>query len=484
MIPGGETPRWPHLALLAALYWAGAKLGMLTIVPEGVAIFWPPNAVVLAALLRFDGARLPLVGVVVVATEVIADLPAFSVTEALLFGVLNFGEATAAFLLLKRLGFDPRFGAVADLWKFLLAAPFAAAVPAALLGAGVYAVFRGAETSYFEFARLYWFGDALGLMVLTPLLLSFPPFGAHPGDGPFHFDAIDRWVLAAAVLVAAAIWWRALPAMALLPLVLYVGARHSPRWAALAVLAAVAMLAAAMLAGRQPFGEVPARDAVVMAQRLIFVMSVMALGFSSLITRMRAQQAQLEQRVAERTAELERANADLERLARVDSLTGVANRRRFDEALADEIARVARYGGTLSLVLADIDHFKRINDSLGHAAGDEVIQSLGRVLRECARGRDLVARYGGEEFAILLPQTDLSRALRFAERARRAVTALEDLPGNAGVTASFGVAELGSAGDAAQLIAAADAALYRAKEAGRDRVMPAPATDGVSARVS
>ena len=479
-----NSPGWGHFALLAALYYAGAELGMLTIMPQGATIFWPPNAVVLAMLLRFDGARLPAIGAVVVATEVLAGVPAYGVLEAALFGLVNFGEASAAFFLLRRLRFDARFGSIADLWKFVLAAPFGAAIGAALCGAALYGVFRGGGIPYFELARIWWFGDALGLMVLTPLLLSFPPFGARQPADTRRFDAIDAWVLAAALTLVAAIWWEALPAMALVPFVLYVAARHPPRWAALAVIASGTVIVGAMLAGREPLGEIADQDAVLMAQRLLFVMSIMGLGFSALITRLREQQAELERRVAERTAELQRANAELELLAREDALTGVANRRRFDEALAGEVARAARYGGALSLVLADIDHFKRINDELGHAAGDEVIQAVGRVLRECARGRDLVARYGGEEFAIVLPHTDLSQAVRFAERARKDVAALEGLPGKARIAASFGVAELAPRGDASQLVSAADAALYRAKNAGRDRVEAAPAMRPGAKRVS
>src|SRR5687767_12095627 len=100
------TPGWKAFALLAALYYAAAKLGMLTVMPEGIAVFWPPNGIILAALLYFRGARLPAFAAVVVAAEVAADVPSFSVTEALLFGLINFAEAASAFLLLRRLRFD------------------------------------------------------------------------------------------------------------------------------------------------------------------------------------------------------------------------------------------------------------------------------------------------------------------------------------------------------------------------------------------
>ncbi|HEV3010654.1 MAG TPA: MASE1 domain-containing protein, partial [Burkholderiales bacterium] len=148
---------------------------MLSVMPEGNALFWPANAVTLAALLRFDGARLPAIGLVVLAAEVAADVPRFSVMEALLFGIINFAEAAGAFVLLRRVRFHSAFTAVADVWKFVLAA-IAASGCAAFLGAAVYSAFRGAETTYFEFMRIWWFGDAVGLIVVTPLLLGFPPF--------------------------------------------------------------------------------------------------------------------------------------------------------------------------------------------------------------------------------------------------------------------------------------------------------------------
>src|SRR5688572_32780860 len=169
------NPSAAHLALIGVLYFAGAKLGMLTVMPEGNAVVWLPNAVVLAALLRFDGARLPAIGLVVLAAEVAADVPRFTLVEALLFGIINFAEAAGAFLLLRRVRFDAAFSAVSDLWKFVLAA-IAASGCAAFLGAAVYSVFRGAETTYLEFFRIWWFGDAVGLIVLTPLLLGFAPF--------------------------------------------------------------------------------------------------------------------------------------------------------------------------------------------------------------------------------------------------------------------------------------------------------------------
>ena len=468
---------WLYVALVAPLYYAGAKLGMLTTLPEGMAIVWPANAVVLAAMLRLGPRWIPAIGAVVVTTEVIADVPAFSAAEALLFGLINFGEATFAFLLLRRLGFDARFATLADAWKFLVAGPLAAAFAASLLGAAVYIAFRGGEATYLQLMRSWWFGDGIGLLLLTPLLLAFPPFGVAPASPPGRWRPrlADAVLLAASLITLVGFWVSAelggqVRAFIFLPLALMAAARYPQRWAPVAAALVAVLVALALAAGLEPFGPLPPREAALTAQGFLFITALTTLGFAALLGELRRHKAELLARVAERTRELQAANERLAHLAAVDPLTGVGNRRLFDQALGIEMGRARRYGEPLSLVLADLDHFKRVNDTRGHAAGDEVLREVGRALRECARGADVVARYGGEEFAVILPHTTLEQALRFAERARRAISGLP-----AGVTASFGAAQLGPQDDAARLAAGADAALYRAKAAGRDRVAPAQA---------
>jgi diguanylate cyclase len=157
--------------------------------------------------------------------------------------------------------------------------------------------------------------------------------------------------------------------------------------------------------------------------------------------------------------------------ARTDALTGLANRRALDLALARQSARFQESGKTFCLVLSDIDHFKQFNDRHGHQAGDEVLRGVARALTQSARSGDLVARYGGEEFAVVLPDTFLSEATECAERIRRAVAesrfrcGADDLR----VAMSFGVAELLPDEDASGLLGRADTALYAAKNAGRNR---------------
>ncbi len=174
-----------------------------------------------------------------------------------------------------------------------------------------------------------------------------------------------------------------------------------------------------------------------------------------------------------------RAYRQRDLLAHTDPLTGLLNRRRFDERLAEEFARARREPGAFSLVLADLDHFKRVNDTYGHPAGDAVLRQLARRIEGRARASDSVGRLGGEEFGLLLVRAGKAGALAVAERVREDVRRTPFDLGDGrqvSLTLSLGVATVpGDGADAARLFASADAALYEAKHAGRDRVAAAAA---------
>ena len=153
--------------------------------------------------------------------------------------------------------------------------------------------------------------------------------------------------------------------------------------------------------------------------------------------------------------------------ARIDALTGLANRRALEEILAAEISRAHRFAHELAIVLLDLDRFKEINDSFGHAAGDVMLRAVSRLLTSLARQGDTVARWGGEEFVVVLPETDLAGAQRFAERLRRTIEA--HAVGDMKTSASCGVATMLPEDNVEELLGAADQALYQAKSNGRNR---------------
>ena len=156
-----------------------------------------------------------------------------------------------------------------------------------------------------------------------------------------------------------------------------------------------------------------------------------------------------------------------------DPLTGVGNRRRLEQALAAETSRFERTGKSLCAFMADLDHFKSINDTYGHEAGDRVLAAFGDLLRHRTRATDVVARFGGEEFVGLMPDTDLQNAVAIAERIRQALAGCHIEPLHHSVTVSFGVAEMAAGEQGITLLRRADSALYRAKHSGRNRVAAA-----------
>jgi len=163
----------------------------------------------------------------------------------------------------------------------------------------------------------------------------------------------------------------------------------------------------------------------------------------------------------------------LEELASLDALTGLPNRRTIFGRFEEELERARRHRHPIALIIMDLDHFKRINDNYGHAAGDEVLRVLGRLLTETARSADVIGRYGGEEFALCLPETTPKAAMQFSERLRKRIETLRVSTGEVEVrvTSSFGVCGKNRVGneELRELLSRADTALYRAKHLGRNR---------------
>jgi two-component system cell cycle response regulator len=179
--------------------------------------------------------------------------------------------------------------------------------------------------------------------------------------------------------------------------------------------------------------------------------------------------AQLE--LAQTNLRLRQREAEIVALSLTDQLTGVGNRRRLEQAMALETARARRTGDKLAALMVDLDHFKRVNDTYGHEAGDNVLAAFGRILAKNIRPSDVAARYGGEEFVLLMPHTALAEGAATAERLREALASSRIEPLHEAMTASFGVAEFAPAESGEEFLQRIDKALYAAKESGRDRVV-------------
>jgi len=180
--------------------------------------------------------------------------------------------------------------------------------------------------------------------------------------------------------------------------------------------------------------------------------------------------AQLHRELLLAHQQLEEKSRELKRLSVTDPLTGLYNRLKIETSFEYERQRLQRYSGALSIVLLDIDHFKKVNDTFGHHAGDQVLCGIAEILRQRVRKSDVVGRWGGEEFMLILPETTLAEAAALAEDLRREITELDFTPVPS-QSASFGVASVHTDDDGATVFQRADRALYRAKDGGRNMVV-------------
>jgi len=202
-------------------------------------------------------------------------------------------------------------------------------------------------------------------------------------------------------------------------------------------------------------------------------------GIVSAARQMEARSKELEERLEQASSEVMHLKDEVEAMrveATTDALTGLANRKKFDSTLRDRIEQAKESGEPLSLLMLDLDHFKRFNDEHGHLIGDHVLRLLASVVQQCIKGRDTAARFGGEEFSVILPQTALANAKNVANVIRENISKKAIVNRVTGqdlgkITLSIGAAQYRAGEPLTELIERADAALYRAKHAGRNRVV-------------
>ncbi|MCI0506802.1 MAG: diguanylate cyclase [Gammaproteobacteria bacterium] len=460
-----------------------------TITPEGISILWPPNAVLLSAFLLSPYRQWPLLGVAALIAECIADVPTFPLWAAVAFGLTNLFEVSlAAWLICRAVGNGFDFDRLKRGAYFLLYGPLLASSLAALFGAAVYVLLGRNDSSFLSLWRLWWFGDALGLLLLTPLIVVLWRWldkGLPRFNWPKLLEIAAGWLLLVLVGintfpqgVQGELGFHLTP-IVLLPFSVWAAVRFGIRGAAMTVTIIAVMAIGFMVRGIHPYSGLDPQLGVWLMQEYLAVVAALSIGLAILLHEIKTQSSELERRVSERSEALQRskdaleiANARLNELASTDYLTGIANRRYFHDIAQRELARLAGGGGTVSLIMFDLDHFKQVNDRFGHETGDRVLNDVVNAVQQTVRPMDLFGRFGGEEFLILLPDTPQAIALEVAERIRKKIEAMqsEHHGHSIRVTVSLGVVEWNGNASLDALIRSADHALLQAKESGRNRV--------------
>ena len=467
-------------------YYLGAVLGVAaSSLSEGISIFWMPNGILLAALLLSARRDWALHVAAAVLAEVAADLPTFTLAQALGFAVVNVFECLLAALVLERIARPFRFDRLRHAVLFGVLVLGLACGLAALLGASIYAASGASAESFWTYWAIWWLGDAMGVLLMTPLLLGWLQAGADR-----ETRGRLEWGLLLASSFLLAIWVFAQPLgeetfrrpTLLFPVAIWAAVRFGVRGAASIGLLIAAIAVAAHVHGVGPLVARTPGDTVLLLQQYLAILLFSSLALAALLQELRTTHAaldslnrELEARVEARTQELTEANQRLEALASIDPLTGASNRRFFLDQAAIEISRARRLGLPLSVVMLDIDFFKAVNDRHGHEAGDRVLVELARTIRATLRSGDIFARLGGEEFILMLPGQDLTEAAQMAERLRQRIEASDCEGCPAHITVSAGVTGLQGEGDRiGDLLRRADLALYQAKAQGRNQVCLAP----------
>ncbi len=385
---------------------------------------------------------------------------------------------TAAALIRRQIGVLYEFESGEDVVKFVAIAA-SSAIIAATIGVATIAIHDPMTAA--EFAQnwwTWWEGDTAGIILVTPLILSWSV--REPAVWTTR-RRIEAAALGLTLLIAARLVFggdsgafTVLPLVFMIPpIIIWAAFRLGQREVTLASVAACSVAIWYTIQGRGPFALASLNETLLLL--LAFVSTVVMTGL--VLSAVVAQRSRA-------TEALQRALDDLAEQAIRDPMTGLYNRRFLREFLARELLRAKRGGIGLAVIMMDLDHFKRVNDSFGHDAGDLVLTEVAAMLRRSIRGSDMVCRFGGEEFVLVLTDSTSTSALRRCEEIRAAISRLA--PSYRGKslgspTASFGVALYPDhAADADGLINASDAALYEAKYAGRDRIVTSSARSGVA----
>jgi diguanylate cyclase (GGDEF)-like protein len=477
-----------QILLLAAVYFVAAKFSLLLAIPPGYATaVWPPSGIALAAMLLLGGRVWPGIWLgATLANLTVASAPAM----ALIVGTGNTLEALAGAALIQGfMGIPRRFERGRDVVVFVAAAAASCTIAATI---AVTALAIGGSVSWPEFLPnwwTWWQGDVTGIIIVAPLILnwSLRRAATWPRDKKLEVACFGLLLLVVTHLafkhgnVAGSPSSFSLT-FAILPFMLWAALRFSQRVVTTAITASCAFAVYYTVNGLHLPSHSSLNESLLTLLAFISTEVVTGLVLSAV----------MEER-ARAMDRLGRALDGLREQAMTDSLTGLYNRRFLLEFLQREWIRAKRRESSLAVIMIDLDHFKRVNDTFGHQAGDFVLAAVSSLLRVHIRSSDIVCRYGGEEFALVLPDASLESVRHRAEDIQAAIGRLDlkygDVPLGR-ITASLGVALFPDNADGPDtVLRAADGALYAAKDAGRDHIVvstarpvpPKPANDAIPA---
>lgn len=470
---------------LMLVYIVAARLGVsfASLPPGNITVIWLPAGVALVGLLLFGPRILPIIFLSSYLSNAPFLIDSLSATHlyhdmfwSLGPALTDTAQPALAFYLYRRFVPEHPFSRGTSVIRFLF---FSALLPCLATSWSIVLLLHlGGYTDGVVHSQLLLhglvivLGDTLGICLVVPLYFGFR---APEQDASRHAGHLTSL---AAFVVSLILCWLAflhLPQIRymILPLLFFFALAAGLRGLSIALLTISIASVAATARGYGPFLETTAPMSYTALVSFLLCALPPFHYLQATMHELRANRRLLNAKILARTTELEMANQRLREIANTDDLTGICSRRCLMEVGEREVRRAARYGRPLSLLALDIDHFKNVNDTHGHAVGDEVLCGLTAYLGSLLRSNDRLGRMGGEEFDILLPETGDAEALRTAEKLRVAVATqnLECSVGTLRVTISIGVATLlpGEALD--QLLRRADQALYKAKQAGRNQVI-------------
>ena len=507
--PAWGRSRGGGLAVVAAVavaYFGASRLGLLLAFDEtNATAFWPSSGIAVAALMVAGVRVWPGVVVGAFATnlfhflEVPSVSPALAVGGAALVAGGNTLEALAGRSVLRALGMEAEvFNRARDAFWFIAVALGVSLIAAGVGGSVMFGLGMATKDSVGIGALTWWLGDAVGILVFTPLLLAWLAGGTVRWTPLRMLEAL--MCFAAFVPVGLFLFggWlpepltRPLPYM-VIPLLLWVVFRFGLREAATAMALTSTVAIWGTANGNGPFAAETRNTSLILVQMFAGTIAATVFALSGAVSERRRLHAALrksnetlEERVADRTRSLAEVNMKLSEeirertkaetqvrhLAHHDALTGLANRRLLDELFQSVEALARRRSMEMAVLFVDIDDFKQINDTRGHAVGDEVLEALASRLEACVRESDLVARFGGDEFVVVL--VEVQRATDAEKVADKLIEAL-GRPVRVGqdqlvLGSSIGVSRYPQDGrDLATLLRCADDAMYEAKKEGKNR---------------